>query len=133
MSEPVKNIPVRCPICGNEKEINVPESVFAQKKFGTIKINVPAGSVCGDHQFLVFVDTKGIIRGYEKIDMHLKTTEDELEKLSFKKLLRIYDRETILASFHAKLFNYPCFIVSGDKDDVFFVNYNRFTFTIRYF
>ncbi|MBD3342499.1 MAG: hypothetical protein GF353_25590, partial [Candidatus Lokiarchaeota archaeon] len=66
-----KELVLTCPICQKEKAIQVPDSVFAQKKFGTIKIQVPIGAVCPDHQFIVFVDSKGIIRGYEKIDIQM--------------------------------------------------------------
>ena len=62
-----KQLSVNCPICEAGRDLNVPEAIFAQKKFGTIKIQVPPGAVCPEHQFIVFVDTKGIIRGYSKI------------------------------------------------------------------
>ena len=66
-----KEIEACCPICGLSKSLNVPEAVLSQKKFGTIKIQVPMGAVCSEHQFIVFVDQKGVIRGYEKIDIQM--------------------------------------------------------------
>ena len=61
-----KQIEVKCPDCEAQRSINIPVAVFSQKKFGTIKVQVPPGAVCEEHQFIVFVDTKGVVRGYER-------------------------------------------------------------------
>ena len=71
MAESFKVLEVVCPTCEKVKNVKIPEAVFSQKKFGTIKIQIPINAVCPEHQFIVFVDTKGIIRGYEKIDILL--------------------------------------------------------------
>ena len=77
---------VVCPTCGGMKNLSVPANIITQKKFGTIKIQVPIKVVCPEHQFLVFVDTRGKIRGYEKIDIQMVsiTREDEKEKIKNK-------------------------------------------------
>ncbi|MFX0070180.1 MAG: hypothetical protein ACFFAO_03730 [Candidatus Hermodarchaeota archaeon] len=117
-----KQLKVTCPICGIEKEINIPETVFGQKKFGTIKIQVPINAVCSEHQFIVFVDTKGAIRGYEKIDlqMALPTEETEMEKmgiLTLRKLIQIFGLYGVFCLIHAKIFNYPAYIIVIDASD----------------
>ena len=94
MSGTYKEIDVTCPSCGEGKALRIPEVLFAQKKFGTIKIQVPVKAVCPEHQFLIFLDSKGIIRGYEKIDIQMgmisEAEETALEAagvLTLRKLL----------------------------------------------
>jgi len=53
----LKQFDISCPKCGIEKEISVPTSLFLEKKFGTVKIKVPQGAVCADHNFIVFIST----------------------------------------------------------------------------
>jgi len=79
MAEAFKVLEVVCPTCGKVKNISIPEAVFSQKKFGTVKIQIPINAVCPEHQFIVFVDTKGIIRGYEKIDVLMSRLSPEVE------------------------------------------------------
>ncbi len=109
-----------CPICGLSKSLNVPEMIFAQKKFGTIKIQVPIGAVCPEHQFIIFVDSKGIIRGYEKIDiqMGMPAAETELEKagvLTLRKLIQLFGLYGIFSMIHSKVFNYPVYIIVDEN------------------
>ena len=114
-----KEIETTCPICGLSKSLNVPEVIFAQKKFGTIKIQVPIGAVCPEHQFIVFVDSKGTIRGYEKIDiqMAMPSAETELEKagvLTLRRLIQLFGLYGIFSLIHSKVFNYPAYIIIDD-------------------
>jgi sulfur transfer complex TusBCD TusB component (DsrH family) len=115
-----KAIEAICPICGLSKSLNVPEVIFAQKKFGTIKIQVPTGAVCPEHQFIIFVDSKGIIRGYEKIDiqMAMPAAETELEKagvLTLRKLIQLFGLYGIFSMIHSKVFNYPVYIIKDEN------------------
>ncbi len=131
MSE-FKELEVSCPVCQAVKKINVPSRIFSQKKFGTIKVQVPAGAVCPEHQFIVFVDPKGIIRGYEKIDIFMAgisevKKEVSEEKITLRKLLNVLGTYGFLSLIHAKLFDYPSYIIkTGDskidsgKSDTFF-------------
>lgn len=119
-----KSLEVTCPVCQAKKNISIPEAILSQKKFGTVKIQVPAGAVCGEHQFLVFVDTKGIIRGYEKIDIHLaaatvkpeEVTED-LQQMTLKRIMQIFGSYGLYNLIHAKIFNYPSYIKSKGELD----------------
>ncbi|MBN1217062.1 MAG: hypothetical protein JXA99_16700 [Candidatus Lokiarchaeota archaeon] len=70
---------ISCPTCGIDKIVKIPTEIFSKKESGCVKIHVPAGIVCSDHQFVVFIDQKGIIRGYEKIDLILATKTTELK------------------------------------------------------
>ena len=118
MSGTHKVIDATCPICGESKSLSVPEAIFAQKKFGTIKIQVPVNAVCPEHQFIVFVDSKGIIRGYEKIDIQMavitETEETALEAagvLTLRKLIQIFGLYGIFSLIHSRVFNYPSYII----------------------
>lgn len=115
-----KVLEISCPTCGEMKNINVPESIFSQKKFGTIKIQVPPKAVCSEHQFIVFVDIKGIVRGYEKIDIHIASLTREFEeeterRLNLKNLIQVFGIYGIFSLIHAKIFNYPTYILKGEK------------------
>jgi len=120
MLDTFKILEITCPTCGEIKNINVPESIFSQKKFGTIKIQVPLKAVCPEHQFIVFVDTKGKVRGYEKIDIHVASLTQEFEKeterrLSLRSLIQVFGIYGIFSILHAKIFNYPTYILKDEK------------------
>ncbi|MFX1276490.1 MAG: hypothetical protein ACFFBP_01380 [Promethearchaeota archaeon] len=116
-------VELTCPACQTFKKISVPDAVFEQNNFGTIKIQVPFGAVCPDHQFIAFVDIKGIVRGYERIDllmkMPLKEEEySELEKtpeLTINKIINSFGLYGVFCLFHAKIFNYPVYIIKNDN------------------
>lgn len=121
MSEELKELEVTCPICEKIENINVPGSIFKQKKFGTIKIQIPPGAVC-EHQFIVFVDPKGIIRGYEKIDLMMCTSAEVQEqvkegRINLNTLMQMYGFYGLFSLIHAKIFNFPHFIVREDYSD----------------
>ena len=120
MSESFKSLEVVCPTCGLTKNINVPAAIFAQKKFGTIKIQIPINAVCPDHQFIVFVDTKGIIRGYDKIDLQItslssETATDVDRSPNLRKLIQIFGIYGIFSLIHSKIFNYPVYIIKDKQ------------------
>jgi len=123
MAESYKVLEVTCPSCGEKKNINVPSAIFSQKKFGTVKIQVPMNAVCSEHQFIVFVDIKGVVRGYEKIDLHMAsiTPEEARETergLNFRSLIQIFGLYGIFSLIHAKIFNYPAYILKDKKIDI---------------
>jgi hypothetical protein len=120
MAEDFRVIEVTCPKCGFIKKIKIPERIFSQKKFGTIKIQIPVNAVCPEHQFIVFIDTKGIIRGYELIDLFMSTLSSELKKetegrINLRNLIQIFGIYGIFSLIHAKIFNYPVYLIK-DKN-----------------
>jgi len=120
MAQESKTLEVTCPICQAIKNINVPEAVFAQKKFGTIKIQVPPGAICPDHQFIIFVDTKGIIRGYEKIDIHMAAPTERAEptdNLTIRSFIKFFGMYGLFSLIHAKVFNYPAYIIVNPGEE----------------
>jgi len=117
-----KEIEVTCPTCFLVKVIKVPMRIFSQKKFGMIKIQVPQGGVCKEHQFIVFVDTKGIIRGYDQIDLLMKKVtegEDKARRFSIKHFIDIYGLYGVFCLIHAKIFNYPAYIIRDKESEDF--------------
>ncbi|MFX0057219.1 MAG: hypothetical protein ACFE85_09365 [Candidatus Hodarchaeota archaeon] len=118
MVESYKEIEVSCPVCETERSIKIPEAIFRQKKFGSIKVQVPQGGVCKEHQFIVFLDTKGIVIGYEKFDLLMKTPAKEIEsgKVTLNNFIQMFGTYGVLSLIHAKVFNYPAYIIR-DKDD----------------
>ena len=128
MTESTTVLEVVCPTCGGMKNLNIPSAIFSHKKFGTVKIQVPQLAVCQEHQFLIFVDTKGTIRGYEKIDIQMVTITSKDEKdvpgsINLRKLIQIFGIYGVFSLIHAKIFNYTIYIIKdedfGYNEDVF--------------
>ena len=122
MASNVRSIELKCPICESTNSINIPEVVLAQKKFGTVKIQVPSGAIC-EHQFIVFIDNKGIVRSYEKIDIQMQMPSEETAKekagvLTLRKLIRLFGIVGILSLIHSKVFGYPSFIIVDEKFEI---------------
>ncbi len=125
MSEEM-SLKVTCPVkdCGHSKDIKVPSYVFQNKAFGTLKIQIHKGIVCPEHQFVIFVDKKGKIRGYEKIDLQLTIAkkpapeEDEVTT-SLSELTETVGEFASLNIFHAFLLNVPIVIfVKEDSENL---------------
>ena len=123
MSSNLKSFNVACPKCGVEKQINVPESLFYQKKFGTVKIKVPQGVVCTDHNFIVFLSTKGQIVGYDVIDASASSDQDgdlsrEITNLTLDELIDAFGFNCVVGLIHAKLFDYPSFVIRSEDSKI---------------
>ncbi len=134
MSE-FREVKLTCPICKKDNTISVPEKVFAQKQFGSIKIQVPPGAVCPDHQFIVFLDPKGLVRGYERIDIlmgeksakAIESAEQEVgKKLSLNYLVKRFGLYGVLSLLHAKLFGYPAYLIRENVSDDLPTEINNF-------
>ncbi|GAI62617.1 unnamed protein product, partial [marine sediment metagenome] len=113
----------RCPRCGVVKEISVPESLFLDKKFGTIKIKVPQGAVCKEHNFIVFISTKGNIIGYDVIDASVSLDQKEelpidLISLTLDELINMFGFNCVAGFIHAKLFGYSSRIVRNGESNL---------------
>ncbi len=120
MSTNLKNFNVSCPKCGVGKQITVPESLFLQKKFGTVKIKVPQGAVCTDHNFIVFISTKGQIVGYDVIDTSVSSDQDgtlskEINGLTLDGLIEAFGFNCVAGLIHAKLFDYASFVIRSEE------------------
>jgi len=116
----LKQFDISCPKCGSRKEISVPASLFLQKKFGTVKIKVPKGAVCKDHNFIVFISTKGQIIGYEIIDTSVSLDQKEklpgdLIDLTLDELIDAFGLNCVAGLIHAKLFDYPSFVIRNEE------------------
>ncbi len=116
----LKQFDVTCPKCGSGKIISVPDSLFVQKKFGTVKIKVPQGAVCKDHNFIVFISTKGQIIGYDIIDAsvsldHKEKLPENLSDLTLDEVIDAFGFNCVAGFLHAKLFDYPSFVVRNEE------------------
>jgi hypothetical protein len=116
----LKQFDVSCPKCGSGKEISVPYSLFLQKKFGTVKIKVPQGAVCKDHNFIVFISTKGQVIGYDIIDASVSLDQKEkltidLIDLTLDELIDAFGFNCVAGFLHAKLFDYPSFLIRNEE------------------
>ncbi|TFF87974.1 MAG: hypothetical protein EU550_02200 [Promethearchaeota archaeon] len=69
----VKKIKVICPICKEQKEINLPLDIFNQNKNLTT-VSIQKGLVCS-HHFQIFIDKDFKVRGYQKVDFEIPQKE----------------------------------------------------------
>jgi hypothetical protein len=121
-----RQIGIACPSCGAEKTLNVPETLFTEKKFGHIKIQVPKGVVCQEHVFVVLLDINGRILGYQTVDLSISSpnavkskevAQPEVDELSgLAKFIKLLGFGCLAGLIHSKLFNYQPYVIS--KKDV---------------
>ncbi|MFX1236464.1 MAG: hypothetical protein ACFE8P_01950, partial [Promethearchaeota archaeon] len=111
-------IEVTCPFCGNTGSVKVPIAVYTKKKWGTVKIHIPAGAICRDHHFIALIDTEGVVRGFEKIESFKSSKEHEQRKLTLNltlnDLISFFTIEGFIHLLHAMLFNYKVYVVKND-------------------
>jgi hypothetical protein len=133
MVERSRPLELSCPSCGSVKTVNIPESLFLDKKFGHIKVQVPQGAVCQDHTFVVFLDINGRIIGYEAIDLSISSTIEEpkeesidesISTMSLIDFIKSIGFNCVAGLIHAKLFNYPSYLImnNGAKVDLDEIN-----------
>ena len=120
MSSTVKKFLVSCPRCGEGREISVPESLFFDKKFGTVKIKIPQGAVCKEHNFIAFISTKGNIIGYDIIDASVSLDQKDklpidLISLTLDELIDAFGFNCVAGFIHAKLFDYNARIIRNEE------------------
>ena len=120
MSTRLKKFEVSCPRCGLGREISVPESLFFDKKFGTVKIKIPQGAVCKEHNFIVFISTKGNIIGYDIIDASVSLDQKDklpidLINLTLDELIDAFGFNCVAGFIHAKLFDYNSRIIRSEE------------------
>ena len=123
MSSSLKGFVVACPRCGTEKLMNFGSVFYYPKKFGTVKIKIPQGAVCKDHNFIVFISTKGQIVGYDVIDTSISSGQDgnlskEITDLSLDELINAFGFNCVAGLIHAKLFDYPSFVVRSEDFNI---------------
>ena len=133
MEKATRKIELTCPVCQAKNMIEIPEKIFAQKQFGSIKIQVPPGAVCPDHQFIVFLDPKGSVRGYERIDILMgaptqaeKEGEGIGDKLNLNQLIHIFGLYGVFSLIHAKFFGYDSYVIRENEAEDFSLQINEF-------
>ncbi len=118
-----RNVEIKCPTqdCGAVKTIQIPDYLFEKKQVGLLKIQIHQG-VCCDHQFIIFLDRKGEVKGYEHIDVQIDLSElsgqTVGQKLYIRDLLKMYSDFAVSNMLHAITLNYPILILraAGEKN-----------------
>ena len=120
MQESSMKIEMKCPFCKMSNYINIPESILSQKKSGSIKINIPKGAICPEHNFVAYITPEGKVVGLEKIDIEMSNKAEEssedLEKITLRTLVQDYGIDGLKNMMHAKIFGYRCYILKDYKD-----------------
>jgi hypothetical protein len=115
-------VAIQCPNpeCKTNKTIQVPSYLFENKKVGLVKIQIHKG-VCCDHQFVVFLDKKGGVKGYENIDFQLDLSQFANRTIGtqffLKDLLNQYQQTAVMNILHALIMKYPISALVGEKDN----------------
>ena len=142
MEESFKKLEIACPSCGIIKTLKIPISIFSEKKAGFIKIQVPKGAVCNDHLFMVLVDQKAKILGYETFDVSISKPEEKVEEKveenkeiykngsTLRSLIEIYGFNCVAGLIHAKLFGYSAFLISSLDSNADISTLKEFVYTI---
>jgi hypothetical protein len=114
-----KELETTCPFCKAVGTIKIPVQIYSQKKWGTVKIQVPPGAICKEHQFIVLVDTKGIIRGTEKVELVTGGNEASVdapqEFITLNKLIEKVSLKNMHYILHALIFNYPIYVAKSES------------------
>ncbi len=116
-----KKVMVKCPNegCGKSKEISIPNYLLQNKKYGTLKIQLHAG-VCCEHEFIAFIDRKGIVRGYESINTTIDLAEFSNrttgEKIYLRDLIKMMGDYAISFLLHAVIIDVPIVILRAESE-----------------
>lgn len=121
MSEQLSvNIECPNPECKTQKTVKVPSYLFENKKVGLIKIQIHKG-VCCDHQFVVFLDKKGGVKGYENIDIQIDLSSFANRSVGtqvfLKDLLNQYKQIATASMIHAIIIGTPIKILVRNEDN----------------
>ncbi len=110
--EKISIVEVECPFCKAVGNIKIPSDVLSSKKWGTIKVQVPAGAICGKHHFIALIDSQGIVRGHEKIESFGQCNDNKEKKssLTLNELISFFAFEGVAHLIHATIFNYEIFM-----------------------
>ncbi|MEJ2295976.1 MAG: hypothetical protein P8Y23_14565, partial [Candidatus Lokiarchaeota archaeon] len=128
-----KRVELACPKCGSEKVVKLPLDLFNGGGFGIIKIQVPIGGVCEEHNFMVLLNKEGAILGYETFDMMAskpsergveeKTPIDStlpgekaLSQSVLQEYVNKYGFNCIVGYIHSKLFDYRAYLICRDDE-----------------
>ncbi|MHA1793136.1 MAG: hypothetical protein ACTSVI_10865 [Promethearchaeota archaeon] len=72
MTVEVKQVLVRCPICKKEAKIDIPVFLMNESQDGVLKVQIPQGACCDEHSFMVYIDKKFTVRGYQNADIEFR-------------------------------------------------------------
>lgn len=72
MTVEVKELRVLCPLCKKEAKIEVPIFLVNEAQDGVLKVSIPRGACCDEHSFMVYIDKKFRVRGYQNADIEFR-------------------------------------------------------------
>ncbi|MFX0103057.1 MAG: hypothetical protein ACFFCS_26055 [Candidatus Hodarchaeota archaeon] len=69
MAEDTERVEIRCPGCDKRSIIEIPKFLVKESQEGVLKVQIPQGVCCEKHSFLVYIDKKFKVRGYQSVDI----------------------------------------------------------------
>ena len=70
-------IDVRCPICSEWKNIEIPDDVTKNSKKGLLTINITSGMIC-EHSFIVYLDKNLVVRDCFVADFKIEVPDESI-------------------------------------------------------
>ncbi len=120
MNEIFETVKISCPRCKTIKEIELPEYLFNQNNFKTVKVQV--SEIICSHSFIVFLDPiKREVIGYEVIDkmftIPAKEIKDFKEALSLRSIISLFGGYGAICLLHTLIYNYQVKILGKGLSD----------------
>ncbi|OLS12894.1 MAG: hypothetical protein RBG13Loki_3471 [Promethearchaeota archaeon CR_4] len=73
-------VSIQCPLCNSSGNIEVPATLTQNITRGLVSVNVPSAFIC-QHNFQLFLDRNGAVRGYQKIDYQVWVSGGESRQI----------------------------------------------------
>jgi len=70
-------IDVRCPVCSEWKNIEIPDDVTKNSKKGLLTINITSGMIC-EHSFIVYLDKNLVVRDCFVADFKIEVPDESI-------------------------------------------------------
>ena len=78
------HVDMQCPLCNTSGSVEIPTTIIENNPRGIVSINIPCDLIC-KHNFQLFLDRKGSVRGYQKTDFQPWSSNAGQETVSCQK------------------------------------------------
>ncbi|MHA1679517.1 MAG: hypothetical protein ACTSUE_00820 [Promethearchaeota archaeon] len=112
-------IKANCPTCNREVKFQIPKVLLRDSMDGMLKVQIPKGTCCPDHAFLVYVNQKGRVKGYSGADIEmsnsitagaLKLNKDKME-VTLSQVINMLGTDIVTLMFRAIIINRPVYFI----------------------
>jgi len=130
-------IDVRCPVCSEWKNIEIPDDVTKNSKKGLLTINITSGMIC-EHSFIVYLDKNLIIRDCFVADFKIEVPDESITQTdkndadTFKlDLIKLNMPKLLIAYILKSIFYKKKVLIISDQEFLFDHITNFFNYVIQ--